>query len=78
MNAILLTAGLILGPGIPAPADPGLDALFLAQREEIVREIRNETRDDLHLQSLRFFAADGELDRQLNAAQAEDRRVAAR
>ncbi|HEX7031018.1 MAG TPA: hypothetical protein VF254_10495 [Gammaproteobacteria bacterium] len=76
MNACLLATGLfLLGPDA---ASPGLDALFLAQRQEVVQEIRNETRLDLHSRSARFFAPDGELHRQLAASAAADKRFAAR
>ncbi|HEX7047023.1 MAG TPA: hypothetical protein VF275_05585 [Gammaproteobacteria bacterium] len=78
MNAILFAAGLIVSPPTANAADTHLDALFLAQRQEIVQEIREETRLDLHHQSLHFFAPDGELRRQLVANGAIDAKFAAR
>lgn len=76
MNACLLATGLfLLGPDA---ASPGLDALFLAQRQEIVQEIRNETRLDLHSRSARFFVPGGELHRQLAVSRTDDERFAVR
>lgn len=65
MNALFLAAGLAVA-GSPAFSPlvsdaAALDALFLAQRQEVAREMRDEMRVDLRQRSIRFFAANGEL-----------------
>lgn len=78
MNVILFAAGLIVSPQIANSTDVDLDVLFLDQRQELVEEFHDETRLDLHHQSLHFFASDGELRRQLAANGMTDADFAAR
>lgn len=60
MNTLFLAAGLLVNPAVAMP-EAELDTLFRVQRQEVEQAIRNETRLDLYLSSIRYFAADGEL-----------------
>lgn len=67
MNTILLAVTL-LGTS-PAVSGGDLDMLFDVQQQEIRVEIDDEMRASLKRQSVRFFAANGDLQRQLAASE---------
>lgn len=67
MNTILLAVSLFGAQ--PAVSTVDLETLFDVQQQEIRHEIDNGMRENLKQQGVRFFAANGDLERQLAASE---------